>query len=99
MNVDYNEIGQLNLPKKKNSIMDNKSLFNEEKKLYFKIEEKRFRAMLDLLLKFRDWEEERIKVQLMQGSNEGQVCGEDYNQNLQQFVNSMESHASQSSSV
>ena len=24
--------------------------------------------MLDLMLKFRDWEEEKIKVQLMQGS-------------------------------
>lgn len=54
------------MPKKKNSIMDVKfNNFNEEKKQYFKIEEKRFRSMLDLLLKYRDWEEERLKVQLM----------------------------------
>lgn len=69
MNTDYNESGQLNMPKKKNSIIDNKNnTFNEEKKLYAKIEEKRFRSMLDILLKYRDWEEERLKVQLMQGS-------------------------------
>jgi hypothetical protein len=71
-NSDYNESGQLTMPKKKNSVLDVKfSNFNEEKKLYSKIEEKRFRSMLDLLLKYRDWEEERLKVQLMQGSNEG----------------------------
>ena len=71
MNTDYNESGQLNLPKKKNSVVEGKSnAFNEEKKQYAKIEEKRFRQMLDLLLKYRDWEEERLKVQLMQGSNE-----------------------------
>lgn len=69
MNTDYNESGQLNMPKKKNSIIDIKNnTFNEEKKLYAKIEEKRFRSMLDILLKYRDWEEERLKVQLMQGS-------------------------------
>lgn len=66
MNSDYNECGQLNLPKKKNSVFEGKgSTFNEEKKQYAKIEEKRLRAMLDLLLKYRDWEEERLKVQLM----------------------------------
>ena len=41
----------------------------EEHKQYNKIEDKRFRSMLDLFLKFRDWEEERIKIQLMQGNN------------------------------
>ena len=25
--------------------------------------------MLDLLLRYRDWEEEKIKIQLMQGTN------------------------------
>ena len=50
--------------------------------MYQKIEEKRFRSMLDLLIKFRDWEEERIKVQLMQGANEGQSNLEEYNLNL-----------------
>lgn len=63
MNADYNESGQLTLPKKKNSIVEGKhNTFNEEKKQYAKIEEKRFRQMLDLLLKHREWEEERIKV-------------------------------------
>jgi hypothetical protein len=32
VNNEYYESGQLNLPKKKNSVMDNKSLFNEQKK-------------------------------------------------------------------
>jgi hypothetical protein len=33
MNTDYNEIGQLNLPKKKNSVFEGKAnTFNEEKK-------------------------------------------------------------------
>ena len=55
--------------------------------------------MLDLLLKHREWEEERLKVQLMQGSNEIQINGDEYNHNLQQFVNSMEQYASLSANV
>ena len=47
--------------------------FVEEQKNYFKIEEKRFKSMLDLMLKYRDWEEERIKMQLMQGANSSGV--------------------------
>ena len=27
------------------------------------------KQMLDLLLRYRDWEEEKIKIQLMQGTN------------------------------
>ena len=100
MNTDYNESGQLNLPKKKNSIFEGKAnTFNEEKKQYAKIEEKRFQTMLDLLLKHREWEEERLKVQLMQGSNEIQINGDEYNHNLQQFVNSIEQYASLSANV
>ena len=45
--------------KKTNTINNN---FIEEQKQYAKIEEKRFRSMLDLFIKFRDWEEERIKI-------------------------------------
>lgn len=83
INTDYNESGQLNLVKKKNSVFEGKAnAFNDEKKQYAKIEEKRFRTMLDLLLKHRDWEEERLKVQLMQGSNEIQINGDEYNHNL-----------------
>mmetsp|Transcript_15137 Transcript_15137/g.23388 ORF Transcript_15137/g.23388 Transcript_15137/m.23388 type:complete len:93 (+) Transcript_15137:842-1120(+) len=43
----------------------------DEHKLYCRLEERRFRAMLDLMIKFRDWEEEKIKVQLMQGLSSG----------------------------
>ena len=68
--TDYNEIGQINAPKRKGSLDNSKSHFLEEKKMYSKVEEKRFRAMLDLLLKFREWEEEKLKVQLMQGTTE-----------------------------
>jgi len=32
--------------------------------------------MLDLLLKYRDWEEERIKIQLMQGNNSASNGGQ-----------------------
>ena len=43
--------------------------FYEELKQYAKIEDKRMKQMLDLLLRYRDWEEEKIKIQLMQGTN------------------------------
>jgi hypothetical protein len=43
--------------------------FVDEHNQYLKIEDKRFRCMLDLMLKYREWEEERVKLQLMQGSN------------------------------
>jgi hypothetical protein len=99
MNTDYNESGHLTLPKKKNLTLDCKQLFNEEKKQYAKIEEQRFRSMLDLLLKFRDWEEERLKVQLMQGSSEVPISGAETSQNIQSLVDGMEQYASQSSTV
>ena len=57
-------------PNRKGSIDPARSTFAEEKKVYLKIEEKRFRTMLDTLLKYREWEEERLKIQLMQGTNE-----------------------------
>ena len=38
------------------------SNFNEEMKQYAKLEEKRFRTMLDLCIKFRDFEDERLKI-------------------------------------
>ena len=47
---------------RKGSLDPSKSTFAEEKKIYFKIEEKRFRAMLDMLLKYRELEEERLKI-------------------------------------
>lgn len=57
--------------------------FVEETKQYQKFEEKRFRNMLDLILRFRDYEEEKLKLQLMQGggsnnliTNEGGVLQE-----------------------
>jgi len=34
-------------------------------KEYVKLEEKRFRSLLDLVLKFREYEEEKLKIQLM----------------------------------
>ena len=43
--------------------------FNDEMRQYAKMEEKRFRTMLDLLIKYRDFEDERLKIQLMQGSS------------------------------
>ena len=45
--------------------------FFEEQKQYLKIEDKRFKCLLDLMLKYREWEEERIKMQLMQGASSG----------------------------
>ena len=39
--------------------------FFEDQRQYLKIEEKRFKSLLDLMLKYREWEEERIKLQLM----------------------------------
>ena len=50
---------QGSVPGRKFSNMNN---FIEEQKQYNKVEEKRFRCMLDLMLKYRDWEEERIKI-------------------------------------
>ena len=43
--------------------------FFEDQRQYLKIEEKRFKSLLDLMLKYREWEEERIKLQLMQGTS------------------------------
>ena len=40
----------------------NMNNFIEEQKQYNKVEEKRFRCLLDLMLKYREWEEERIKI-------------------------------------
>ena len=36
--------------------------FEEETRTYGKLEEKRFRAMLDMLLKYREYEEEKMKI-------------------------------------
>lgn len=54
--------------------------FFEDQRQYLKIEEKRFKSLLDLMLKYREWEEERIKLQLMQGSSAGGAGNQGTNQ-------------------
>ena len=54
--------------------------FFEDQRQYLKIEEKRFKSLLDLMLKYREWEEERIKLQLMQGSSAGGAGNQGANQ-------------------
>jgi len=39
--------------------------FDEEMRMYAKMEEKRFRAMLDIVLKFKEYEDEKLKVQMI----------------------------------
>ena len=46
------------------------------------MEDKRFRSMLDLCLKFREYEDEKLKIQLMQGSSS-------QNENLEEKLNAL----------
>jgi hypothetical protein len=49
--------------------------FLEEQRQYFKIEEARLKQMGDLMLRYREWEEERIRLQLTQGPGGSGLAG------------------------
>mgnify|MGYP003341516914 CR=1 FL=1 len=50
-----------NTNSKKQKELQNNGFFDELKQ-YAKIEDKRMKQMLDLLLRYRDWEEEKLKI-------------------------------------
>lgn len=49
--------------------------FLDEQRQYVKIEEGRLKQMADLMLRYREWEEERIKLQLTQGPGASGLAG------------------------